>query len=125
MASSLVALAALHVTVCPFAAFLGLPCPGCGLTRATLSLASGHLALAVRYHPLSPLFVPAFVASVIWALGGDEWIQSRGFDAQRVQRVFYAMLLALATLLLVVWVSRFAGAFGGPVHVDPPIWKRL
>ena len=42
-------------TVCPFNHMTGLPCPGCGLTRAFVSIAHGHLVDAVRWHALSPL----------------------------------------------------------------------
>lgn len=42
-------------TVCPFNHATGLPCPGCGLTRAFVSIAHGHLVDAVRWHALSPV----------------------------------------------------------------------
>jgi len=42
-------------TVCPFNHMTGLPCPGCGLTRAFVSMAHGHLVDAVRWHALSPI----------------------------------------------------------------------
>jgi hypothetical protein len=49
----------LHVPlfVCPFHTVTGLPCPGCGLSRALLSLASGHWAAALRFHPFAPYFL--------------------------------------------------------------------
>ena len=37
---------------CVFRAITHVPCPTCGGTRATIALASGDLALAVRYNPL-------------------------------------------------------------------------
>ncbi len=49
----------LHVPlfVCPFHTVTGLPCPGCGLSRALLSLASGDWAAALRFHPFTPYFL--------------------------------------------------------------------
>ena len=38
--------------VCPFRALTGLPCPGCGMTRAWISLLHGDLSAAFRFHPL-------------------------------------------------------------------------
>ena len=41
-------------TICAFNHLTGLPCPGCGLTRAFVSIAHGHLVDAVHWHALSP-----------------------------------------------------------------------
>lgn len=48
-------------TGCSIKGFTGVPCPGCGMTRAYLLLLKGNLAGAFYYHPLFPL--PAAVAS--------------------------------------------------------------
>lgn len=37
---------------CLFRHFFHIPCPGCGMTRALVSLATGHVAAAVSYHPM-------------------------------------------------------------------------
>lgn len=39
-------------TICVLKNVTGLPCPGCGLTRAYLSLFHGDISKAFRYHPL-------------------------------------------------------------------------
>lgn len=39
-------------TICWFQATIGLPCPGCGSTRAALALFQGHFAEAFFWHPL-------------------------------------------------------------------------
>ena len=38
---------------CLFHSVTDVPCPGCGMTRACLSLTHGHLTDALRYHPFS------------------------------------------------------------------------
>ncbi len=40
---------------CVIKAMTGLPCPGCGLTRAYVALFRGHLRDAFFYHPLFPV----------------------------------------------------------------------
>jgi len=39
-------------TICLFHGVIGLPSPGCGLTRAHLAFFSGRFGDAFRYHPL-------------------------------------------------------------------------
>jgi len=50
--------------ICPFRTISGIPCPGCGMTRAFLALAEGDFLGALRFNPLS---VPLFAALVISA----------------------------------------------------------
>ncbi len=48
------------IPVCLFRAMTGLPCPGCGLTRALSSLIQGHAGAAFSYHPFAFVFLPLF-----------------------------------------------------------------
>ena len=49
------------VPVCLFQAMSGLPCPGCGLTRALSSLVQGHPGAAFSYHPFAFIVLPLFL----------------------------------------------------------------
>lgn len=105
---------------CPLASVLGVPCPGCGLTRATLALAHGELRHALELHPLvfvlAPLFIWAMSSAAIGYIRGPRgagpvrlWVASRTITV-------LASVLMLATLG--VWAARFFGYFGGPVQVE-------
>src|SRR4051794_34754853 len=52
-------------TLCPFKAWTGLDCPGCGATRAAHQLLNGHLLAALDLNAMFVLAVP-FVA---WWIG--------------------------------------------------------
>ena len=104
---------------CPVAELLGVPCPGCGLTRAALALAVGDLAGAVRIHPLSLVLI-AFGAWLGW--------RELALDAGRrgplgrprrsgSEPLVAALAGGLVALTVIVWIARFFGAFGGPVSV--------
>lgn len=54
----------LHIP-CPFRFFTGIPCPGCGMTRAYITLLEGDVMGAFAFHPLWPL-IP--VAGVLLAV---------------------------------------------------------
>lgn len=47
------ALALPEAVICPFRALTGLPCPGCGMTRAFLALGRLDIAEAFSQNPLS------------------------------------------------------------------------
>ena len=60
---------------CLWHAWTGIPCPGCGTTRAMLRLLAGDLRGALAFNPLSTAGVVAFVCggagAPVWlALGG-------------------------------------------------------
>jgi len=55
--------------LCPFHALTGLPCPGCGLTRAFRAIAHGDFAAAWSFNPFGfPLFALALLlaAAPFW-----------------------------------------------------------
>lgn len=50
---------------CPFKWVTGVPCPGCGGTRALLAILHGHFIEALSINPLSVLIIAfAFIAPV-------------------------------------------------------------
>lgn len=105
--------------LCPFAGWLGIPCPGCGLTRATVALVSGDWQTALRLHPLVGFVLPVLAWFAASALLG--WKGRAAQDAPTAHRWAHRLGnwcgLALAVALLAVWGLRFAGYFGGPVPV--------
>lgn len=110
--------AALRLPLCPTANLFGIPCPGCGLTRATLAMLRGDLAAAFRFHPL--VFVLAPLVAVFTLNSAYAYIRGPRPTA-RPALVTSRVTTWLAALLLIamlgVWAARFAGHFGGPVPV--------
>ena len=105
------------IPLCPFALLTRHPCPGCGLTRATLALAHGHVAEALHFHPLSIVLAPLVVVAVgynaavyVWA---GKTAAAEGLQGRWVTRLG----VLLAVVMVAVWIARFFGAFGGPVPV--------
>lgn len=99
-------LALLPFPTCLFRTFLGIPCPGCGLTRATLAAARGDLAGALRFHPLSLglLALTALTALAALVVSDAAW-----------RRLVIVTTGVAGVALVLVWALRFAGLFGGPV----------
>ena len=96
-----------RVSVCGFLWLTGRPCPFCGMTRALACLLQGDLALAISFHPLSPL---ALIALLVMFLGGPlraAWEQA-GWQTMPMQatRLFWAGSL-LIFLIYGAWRLSF------------------
>jgi hypothetical protein len=108
----LVVLFALDRPVCLTAMVLRRPCPGCGLTRATIELLHGHVAAAIALHPLAPIVSPLVLGG--FAIGAARYIRTGRTDFKPWVAVAASIM---AALLVAVWLARWIGAFGGPVPV--------
>jgi hypothetical protein len=123
LAAMFALIVALRLPFCPLASMLGVPCPGCGLTRATLALAHGELKHAHELHPLVLVLAPLF----IWAMSSAAFSYIRGPrrpTEPRPERLWLTSrsMTAFGSVLLLVtlgvWGARFLGYFGGPVPVE-------
>jgi hypothetical protein len=110
---------ALELPLCPSAALLGIPCPGCGLTRATFAALDGRIGDALHLHPLvfllTPLYVGFLVATAWSFVRGPAPIPQRPSAFGKIVGVVMGVALVL---MIGVWVARFFGVFGGPVPVE-------
>lgn len=86
---------------CPFLALTGIPCPGCGMTRAWLCALRLELGSALCLHPMFwsvPILAALFV-----------------FDGQLLPGKHTNTLLVgiLAAGILLTYLARFFGFLGG------------
>jgi hypothetical protein len=108
----LVVATVMNVPICPSAAVLHQPCPGCGLTRATMALLHGDIAAATLMNPLALIVCPFYVLGFGYA--GWSYLTRGKLDFPPWVGL---AVVALGAALTVVWIARMFGAFGGPVAV--------
>jgi len=90
--------------LCPFKALTGIPCPGCGMTRALISMAKGDFHAAFGYNPFSFFLVFMVVISV---MPGKQAEKLPSITPVVMNYVFIVVLIAV----LVFWfVTRLLPA---------------
>ena len=90
---------------CTYKKFVGMECPGCGLTRCFISLAHGQPLAAWYFNPAGILFF-AIVAGQIPFRGVQIWRLRRGLAEIRTGRVGHYLLGLLICALLAQWLIR-------------------
>lgn len=70
---------------CPLLRYVGIPCPGWGLTRSLMAIGRGDLSQAIAYHLFGPVFFGMFVIADLHLV--LELINNRKI------RVFYISLI--------------------------------
>ena len=83
---------------CPFSAVTGIPCPGCGMTRALFALLQLDFAGAWKWNPMIYPLSGCAVYAVVCCLAGR-------FDLARSTRFWSTV----GVLMLIVWLVRFPG----------------
>lgn len=77
---------------CPMVILTGLPCPGCGLSRAVWYLLTGRFARSFALHPLAPLWLALIIVFAV-----NRYVAGRGVTKRYMICVG---IVAGATLLL-------------------------
>jgi len=100
---------------CPVKAAFGIPCPGCGLTRASVALLRGEFATAFGLHAFAPVLLLGVLAFAVAALLPAARRDAFAALVGRVERRTHVAYVVLAGLL-VYWSVRvlfLPGAFSG------------
>jgi Protein of unknown function (DUF2752) len=94
---------------CPLLHGLGIPCPGCGLSRAVLELLHGQWRAALTYHAFSPLLFVALVAIGGASLLPESLRLSLIDGVERLERRTGLTAFVLIGLVF-YWIARFTFA---------------
>lgn len=90
---------------CPLLHLTGVPCPACGLTRATNLLIHGHVSQALKFHAFAPIVLLglAFVSATV-VLPKDargRWLNKVDYLERKT-----SLGLILIAALIVYWLAR-------------------
>ena len=104
---------------CTIAATLHRPCPGCGLTRATLLFLHGDVRASLAMHPLALPVLASWAALALATLVAT-WRSGAPWDFYRARagRAIVILTSVVYVALVVLWALREYGFFGGRVPVS-------
>lgn len=95
---------------CPFHWITGVPCPGCGMTRALIALGNGFFTASLYWHPL---LIPTLVVFAACFLLRMIQRQSAALQAARIGKCIRILILIWGWAMLLVWLWRLCFFFPG------------
>ncbi|MEG1287531.1 MAG: DUF2752 domain-containing protein [Clostridium sp.] len=88
--------------------FIGVPCPGCGMTRAWIEAISGNFSEAFRFHPL---FLAAPILIVLIMIRIKE-VNSK------YSKVIDISIVVIIVLFILVYIFRMVKYFPNEIPMD-------
>jgi hypothetical protein len=101
------ALRPLPLDLCAWKWLTGMPCPGCGLTRALCHAVQGEWAASLALHPAGPLVAVGLVCACAWM--ALEVVTNRPWLRPVWAHAWRAGLWSGAVISIAVWAWRVGG----------------
>ena len=90
---------------CAFFRSTGVPCPGCGLTRACLLLLKGEVQASIKFHAFAPIFVVLIAMLIICTVLPKTLTEPFINRAETLERQTGITIIIFGGLIL-YWLAR-------------------
>jgi hypothetical protein len=91
--------------ICPILHTTGIPCPGCGLSRAVMLLLRGDLKGSLRYHAFAPILlltIVAMILAIVLPRSITEPVVAKAEELEGKTRITAIVLIGL----MLYWLAR-------------------
>ena len=112
VASTVFPVRGLGFDVCMLHASTGLPCPGCGMTRAISAFTQGDFTAALGLNPFVLLAWPTFLVLAVvtllpeaWCRRFERWVEARDRSVGRVYRLSLYAFVTFGLARLAVFAA--------------------
>lgn len=102
----------LGVDLCVLHAMTGLPCPGCGMSRAISAISQGQFSTAVALNPFALLAWPLFLVLAVVTLAPrgvyerfEAWVSARSGPITRIYRICFTAFAAFGAIRFLLFLS--------------------
>lgn len=93
-------------TLCIYKNITGYPCPGCGMTRSTISLFKGNIIESFFYNPLAIVVNIMLIVAFVWMIVDLAQNKVR-FETFIRKKMHPALLITIVIIVLVNWYWNF------------------
>ena len=93
---------------CPIYSVSGVPCPGCGMSRAMLLLVSGQWSAAIHMHAFAPVLLAAVIGFAVAGILPRRQLENILFRIATVER-YTGIVVILTLAMLIYWGLRVSG----------------
>jgi hypothetical protein len=90
---------------CPFFSLTGVPCPGCGLTRACMLLLRGEVQASFKFHAFAPAFIVFISILIVSTLLPRSVAETLRHKIETLERRTGITIIILGGLIL-YWLAR-------------------
>jgi hypothetical protein len=111
--------ARLPLRLCPFWNVLGIPCPGCGMTRGFVAMGHGQIGEAWRCNPLSPALFVAACGYLAYAV--FRRVAGLRGGLHLPVRAQYALWAVILVAVAGSWTLSLVRHFSQPPAGSPPL----
>jgi len=101
----------LGVDLCPLHAITGLPCPGCGMSRAISAISQGQFSIALALNPFALLAWPLFLVLAVVTLAPrgvytrfEAWVSARSGPIARGYRICFTAFAAFGAIRFLLFL---------------------
>jgi len=104
-------------SLCLSRTIIGLPCPGCGMTRALIAISHRDIIEALRLHPLSLMLVP---------FGGTLLLSPFSISARRFlekRRLWQAVIAIFLVVYIIRMIMMFPSIEPMTLNEDAPLLR--
>jgi len=102
----------LGVDLCVLHSTTGLPCPGCGMSRAISAISQGQLSTALALNPFALLAWPLFLVLAVVTVAPrgvyerfERWVDARAAPIARGYRLCFTAFAAFGAIRFLLFLS--------------------
>ena len=92
----------LEIRICPFFSIFGIPCPGCGLTRATILFLQGKIMMSLHYNLLAiPIIISCGIYSILLFFEKEKYVEMIITKYKNVLIIFAILIFIIVEIIII------------------------